>query len=280
MQSQVEIEEVDPSYNGDVVAESNALATTLDQYWLERRALSEQSIERNSVAVANTAAERDWQSFCSRGAGFLNKYLAKATDSIDAPLRQFWRCSFAMAREARKVFEKEASAEIWIPCSRDPLRFVRVSSSNGTHEIRESPNAHHPESFELGRAYVAVRWSESYLFLILPSQTHVTLNSFTFTKNGHRWNSEEVIPKVFAAALADYRPQLEIAEHCFAPVQGLWQAREKIARANDLSSASKIPQICGEGFNFPMPRSSISFAEWSCSRTVIQRPHAGFSFTV
>src|SRR6202035_2017026 len=106
MQSQVEIEEVDPSYNGDVVADATALATTLDQYWLERRALSEQSIERNSVAAANTAAERDWQSFCSRGTGFLNKYLAKGTDSLDAPLRQFWRCSFAETREARKAFGK------------------------------------------------------------------------------------------------------------------------------------------------------------------------------
>src|SRR5258707_5104992 len=145
MQSHVEIEEVDPSYNGYVVAESIALATALDQYWLERRALCEQTIERHSVAVGNTAAERDWQSFCSRGTGFLNKYLSKATDSIDAPLRQLWQCSFAIAREARKAFEKEASAEIWIPFSQYPLRFVRISTSTGTHEIREAPNAHYPE---------------------------------------------------------------------------------------------------------------------------------------
>jgi SpoVK/Ycf46/Vps4 family AAA+-type ATPase len=91
-----------------------------------------------------------------------------------------------------------------------------------------------PKSFELGRAYAAVRWAETYLFLILPSQTYVTLNSFTFTKNGVTWHSEEVIPKVFAAALAEYKPQLEIAERRFAPLQALWQAREKIARANDL----------------------------------------------
>src|SRR6266851_6194749 len=156
MQSQVEIEEVDPSYNGDVVAESTALATTLGQYWLERRALSEQTIERNSVVAGNTAAERDWQTFCSRGTGFLNRYLAKATDSIDSPLRQLWQCSFAMAREARKAFEKEASAEIWIPFSLSPVKFVRVSSAKGTYDIRETTRIDQDQAFELGKPYVAL----------------------------------------------------------------------------------------------------------------------------
>src|SRR5258708_26096609 len=122
MQSQVEIEEIDPSYNGYVVAESTALATALDQYWLERRSLCEQIVERHSGVAGNTTAERDWQSFCSRGTGFLDRYLAKATDSIDSPLRQLWQCSFAMAREARKAFEKEASIEIWIPFLQYPLK--------------------------------------------------------------------------------------------------------------------------------------------------------------
>jgi hypothetical protein len=132
MQSQIEIEEVDPSYNGDVVAESTALATTLDQYWLERRALSEQTIERNSVVAGDTAAERDWQTFCSRGTSFLNKYLAKATDSIDAPLRQLWQCSFGMAREARQTFGKEASVEVWIPFLQYPLKFACINPTVGT----------------------------------------------------------------------------------------------------------------------------------------------------
>jgi hypothetical protein len=66
MQSQIQFEEIEPSYNGYVVPESIELATALDQYWLERRALCEQTIERYSVAAGDTAAERDWQSFCSR----------------------------------------------------------------------------------------------------------------------------------------------------------------------------------------------------------------------
>jgi hypothetical protein len=67
MQSQVELEELDPSYNEYVVAESTALATTLDQYWLERRALCEQIVERHSIAAGNTKAEQEWLSFCSSG---------------------------------------------------------------------------------------------------------------------------------------------------------------------------------------------------------------------
>jgi hypothetical protein len=85
MQGQIQIEEIEPSYNGYVVPESIELATALDQYWLERRALCEQTIERYSVAAADTAAERDWQSFCSHGTSFLKKYLTRATDSIDSP---------------------------------------------------------------------------------------------------------------------------------------------------------------------------------------------------
>lgn len=112
MQTQVELEEIDPSYNGYVVAESTALATTLDQYWLERRALCEQIVERHGIAAGNTMPERDWQIFCSRGTGFLNRYLAKATDSIDSPLRQLWQCSFTVTREARKAFEKQATADM------------------------------------------------------------------------------------------------------------------------------------------------------------------------
>jgi hypothetical protein len=46
MQSQIQIEEIESSYNGYVVPESIELATALDQYWLERRALCEQTIER------------------------------------------------------------------------------------------------------------------------------------------------------------------------------------------------------------------------------------------
>jgi SpoVK/Ycf46/Vps4 family AAA+-type ATPase len=234
MQSHIQIEEIESSYNGYVVPESIELATALDQYWLERRALCEQTIERYSVAAGDTAAERDWQSFCSRGTSFLNKYLTKATDSIDSPLRELWRCSFAMAREARRLFQKEAAAEIWIPFSLYPLRFVRVLTSAGRYEIRDSPNAHYPESFELGRAYAVVRWEETYLFLILPSQTYVTLNSFLYTKDGVTWNTEEVIPRAFASVLAEFRPQLEVAERHFAPLHAVWQVHEKLTKANDL----------------------------------------------
>jgi SpoVK/Ycf46/Vps4 family AAA+-type ATPase len=231
MQSQIEIEEVDPSYNGDVVAESTALATTLDQYWLERRALSEQTIERNSVVAGNTAAERDWQTFCSRGTSFLNKYLAKATDSIDAPLRQLWQCSFGMARDARQTFGKEASVEVWIPFLQYPLKFACINPTVGTSQTREFPNPIHPENFEVGKPHVMVRWRDSYLLIILPNQTYVTLSTFNFTKGADTWSSEDVIPQAFLTMLAGFDEKLRLVETQFAPLLAVWDAKERLTRA-------------------------------------------------
>jgi len=231
MQSQIEIEEVDPSYNGDVVAESTALATTLDQYWLERRALSEQTIERNSVVAGNTAAERDWQTFCSRGTGFLNKYLAKATDSIDAPLRQLWQCSFGMAREARQTFGKEASVEVWIPFLQYPLKFACINPTVGTSQTREFPNPIHPENFDVGKPHVMVRWRDSYLLIILPNQTYVTLSTFSFTKGAETWSTEEVIPHAFVTMLAQFDEKLRLVETQFAPLLAVWDVKERLTRA-------------------------------------------------
>jgi SpoVK/Ycf46/Vps4 family AAA+-type ATPase len=231
MQSQVEIEEIDPSYNGYVVAESTALATTLDQYWLERRSLSEQSIERNSVAAANTAAERDWQSFCTRGTGFLNKYLAKVTDSIDAPLRQLWQCSFGMAREARKALEREAIAEIWIPFSQSPVKFVRILSGKGTYDIRETSTTDPHQAFELGKPYIAISWRDTCLFLIVPSRAYVTMSTFTFAKDERTWSTEEVLPRVFAKSLVDFQHDLRLVEAQFAPLLAVLDAKERLFRA-------------------------------------------------
>ncbi len=232
MQSQIEIQEIEPSYNGYVVPEPIALATALDQYWLDRRALCEQTIERYSVAAGDTAAERDWQSFCSRGTSFLNKYLSKATDSIDSPLRQLWQCSFSMAREARKVFEKEASVEAWIPFSHYPLKFACASPNNGTYTIREISDSAHPENFALGKPHVMVRWNDTYLFVILPSQSFVTMSTFNFTKSDTTWSTEEVLPEIFAATLARFASELLDIEGKFTPLRALWEAKGQVSRAS------------------------------------------------
>jgi len=93
MQSQIQIEETETVLQWIRVPESIALATALDQYGPNAARSVEQAIERYSIAAGDTAAELDWQSFCSRGTGFLNKYLTKATDSIDAPLPPALQCS-------------------------------------------------------------------------------------------------------------------------------------------------------------------------------------------
>lgn len=231
MQTQVELEEIDPSYNGYVVAESTALATTLDQYWLERRALCEQIVERHGIAAGNTMPERDWQIFCSRGTGFLNRYLAKATDSIDSPLRQLWQCSFTVTREARKAFEKQATAEIWIPFSLYPVKFVRVSSTKGTYDICETSRFDQDQAFELGRPYVAICWRDTCLFLIVPSRAYVTMSTFTFAKDERTWSTEEVLPRVFANSLAKFQDSLHAVERQFAPLLAVWDTRERLSRA-------------------------------------------------
>jgi SpoVK/Ycf46/Vps4 family AAA+-type ATPase len=231
MQSPIQIEQIEPSYNGYVVPESIELATALDQYWLERRTLCEQTIERYNVAAGDSAAERDWQSFCSRGTTFLNKYLSKAADSIDAPLREFWRCSFSMAREAKKVFQRSVTAEIWIPFSQYPVKFVRVSADNGSYDIRDTSRTDQHQAFSLGKPYIAICWEENCLFLIVPSRAYVTMSTFTFSKDGQTWSTEEVLPSVFADSLVEFQDQLHTVERRFAPLRALWNAREQVSRA-------------------------------------------------
>jgi SpoVK/Ycf46/Vps4 family AAA+-type ATPase len=231
MQSQIQIEVTEPSYNGYVVPESIALATALDQYWAERRALCEQTIEHYSIAAGDTAAELDWQSFCSRGTGFLNKYLTKATDSIDAPLRQLWQCSYSMAREARKVFRRSATAEIWIPFSQYPVKFVRVLADKGSYDIRDTSRTDQHQAFALGKPYISVCWEGASLFLIVPSRAYVTMSTFTFSKDEQTWSTEEVLPRAFSDGLAEFQDELHTIERRFAPLREVWDAKGQVSRA-------------------------------------------------
>jgi hypothetical protein len=54
METVLEPDYADPSYNGDVVAESNELAT-LDQYWRERRTVDQLSDLHESLLEARVA---------------------------------------------------------------------------------------------------------------------------------------------------------------------------------------------------------------------------------
>ena len=207
------------------------MATALDQYWAERRALCEQTIEHYSIAAGDTAAELDWQSFCSRGTGFLNKYLTKATDSIDVPLRQLWQCSYSMAREARKVFQRLVTAEIWIPFSQYPVKFVRVLADKGSYDIRDTSRTDQHQAFVLGKPYISVCWDGASLFLIVPSRAYVTMSTFTFSKDEQTWSTEEVLPRAFADSLFEFQDELHTIERRFAPLRELWDAKGQVSRA-------------------------------------------------
>ena len=65
METVLEPDYADPSYNGNVVAESNELAT-LDQYWRERRTRYEENLERYKVHAEyrchpELPAQPDWR---------------------------------------------------------------------------------------------------------------------------------------------------------------------------------------------------------------------------
>jgi len=229
METVLGLDYADPSYNGDVVAELNELAT-LDQYWRERRARFEESLERHKEHAEDPAAEREWQRFCSNGTAFLQRFITSAVASLRSPLRQLWANGFGVAHEAQKALEKEASAEIWIPFSVRPLKFACVTRQTSSAEIKELPKRDHPENYVLGKSHIMVRWRDVYLFAILPDRTYVTLNTFGLTKDGVPWNTQDVLPKVFTESLSEFRPHLETADRLFAPIRANWEAKENITR--------------------------------------------------
>jgi SpoVK/Ycf46/Vps4 family AAA+-type ATPase len=216
-------------YNGFVVAEPTDLATAMDQYWFGRRTLYEQILERSERAASNTSAEQDWKSFCLRRTGFISNFLADATASISSELRELWQCSYALAREAQKAFEENALAELWIPFSRRPLKFVRVAPRTANYDIRETATFDEAHSFELGKPYIAILWKGECLFLLLPSAAYVTMSTFTFTKDGSTWNSGDVIPDVFSNALTRYQSDLSKIIPRFDALSEHWYAKNLVA---------------------------------------------------
>lgn len=228
----IELSHDNPSYNGCVLAESNELATALDQYWRERRTRYEETLDRQKLFAEDSVAERDWRNFCANGTSFLRRFVKTAVDALDAPLRQMW--DRGLVRQAERALGTEASAEIWLPFSLHPLKFVRVTASNNGYEVRHSPDSFPLEGIEIGRAYIAVRWRDTYLFMVLPLGTYVPLETFVFNKGTASWNTGEVLPRVFTNALVPFRNHLEEAERSFAPVRTSWEARESIAQSERL----------------------------------------------
>ena len=232
MELQMSTPEINPSYNDSVGVGSGELTTALDQYWTERRAAYAENVERLRPLAADTEAERKWHDFCAYRTGFLKKFLKAGAKVSAGPLRELWNWKLGLVREARLAFQKEARVELWIPYQRSPLKFVRVSNSNGTYDVRESPNPTHPDNFELGRVYTAVCLRDICLFFILPSRTYVAMSTFTYTQNDATWSTEEVFPKSFAAISEHFHSELGDAERSFAPLREKWDAASRLALAD------------------------------------------------
>jgi SpoVK/Ycf46/Vps4 family AAA+-type ATPase len=235
----IELSHDNPSYNGDVLAESNELATALDQYWRERRTRYEETLERQKRFAEDSVAERDWRNFCDSGPDVLDKYVRAAVAELGSRLHALWGEGSGIAREAQRAFEKEASAEMWLPFSVSPMKFVCLSRQSPFAQIRQLPSSDHPENYELGKAHLVIRWRDTLLCMVFPTETYVTFNTFVFTKNDVSRSTEETVPKSFTETFSTFRPFFEMAEQSFAPVRTNWEARESITQSE--RSLRRIP---------------------------------------
>jgi SpoVK/Ycf46/Vps4 family AAA+-type ATPase len=218
-----------PSYNECVVAESGQLTAALEQYWQNRKAACEESIERLKPLAADRGADIKWQAFCAHRSSFLGIFLRNSLRALVAPLAGLWERS--VAREAIRSLTNEIRVELSIPFQTAPLRFACTAQGQTTYRLRESPFTVGQEYFEIGRAYVGVFLGTTCLFTVVPSGNYVKSNAFEFIKDGITWNSGDVLPQVFSEALAGFKVDLQDAERSFAPLWQSWTSRSELTRA-------------------------------------------------
>jgi len=225
MPNTAEIEQRQSSYNIRVVLESNALTTALEQYWAQREAQTQRLIESGQTGSAAADAEREWKRYCATGTGFLKKFVARGAKCLSGELNKYWKGNSKTVRDTHRNFEKEATAEILIPISTAPVRFVRISAASPSYEMRDSAGSDDFGGLEIGKAYIAVSWRRECLFVITPSHSFVTIRTFTSTtSDGTTWTTDEVLPKVFAETAKDFKSDLEALENRFAPLLKAWMA--------------------------------------------------------
>lgn len=222
-----------PAYNGVVVAEPIELATSVDQYWRERRNRYETAIQAQKVRVQDPAPEREWQQFCRSGAAdFLGKYIRTSIGLLREPLLQLWAGRSSMVRETQQILERGCHAEIWVPISLYPLKFVSLTLGRQNPDIKEISHSERPENYVLGRSHVILRWQDKLLFVVLPHLGFVEVNTFVFEDNqGTGLTTGDILPKVFSETLREFRANLESIEKRFAPVRAIWEAREQASLA-------------------------------------------------
>ncbi|GGG87054.1 AAA family ATPase [Edaphobacter dinghuensis] len=220
-----------PAYNNHVIVEKDDMAPTLNEYWSGRRSAYRETIARLRALTNDEDAERVWRSFCRHQTSFLRRIVQGGADAAKVALVQDLGWEERFARDAKRVFLKEAKAELWIPVSQMPLRIVRGPGLRRDYDVVSYPDYNGP-ALEIGKAVVAVSWQHQALFLLLPPSGQFTaLNTFLFSLDGATWSTEDVFPVAFLGVIEEHRSEILDAERAFSRLHQQWQATDGANRA-------------------------------------------------
>jgi len=191
-----------PSYNGYVIAEKDDMAPTLDQYWSGRKEAYREAISRLRTLATDEEAERVWRSFCRHQTSFLQQILRDGSELAQAGLSQELGWTERFARDTKRIFVKDAKAELWIPLDHNLQRVVRVPGVRTDFDVIDCRDYDGPQ-IEAGKAIVAVRWRQQPLFVLLPSHQFGVLDTFLLTMDHDRWNTEDTFQAPSSGRLDD-----------------------------------------------------------------------------
>lgn len=214
-----------------VVQESEALATTSQQYWVEQQTRVTRALAGLQRETSQSDAEEAWRTFAIKGTLFLNRFLQKSLDRSEAALRSYWKNNKAIAREAIELFSKGARVHLLLPLSGNPLRFLRVAPGTGEFEIDTTDVFDRSQKIQIGKPYITVSYGGDCLFAITPAFGYMEMKTyFLDNSTSGRWSSDLVFPKVFAECSRGFAEELRAVEVQFAPLHILWEKKETSSR--------------------------------------------------
>ncbi len=242
------------TYNtpNDVVQESMTLTTASQQYWAQKRVLVEERIATLEPQVSSTDSELSWKRFCERGTGFLNQLLTRAIDRVEKRLRQHWNGNKALSKEAVRLFKAEATISLWLPISRDPLRFVVVPPRSSEYQIRTLEQADSSRVYQIGAPYITVFWRGDCLFVITPSCEFVSICTFYLDNpDTGRWWSDSVFPSTFAEITKEFAADLGNVESQFAPLLDKWNKESRLQKQLTELQAVRRSEVAWSSVHLP-----------------------------
>jgi SpoVK/Ycf46/Vps4 family AAA+-type ATPase len=222
--------------------ESTTLTSATQQYWAQRRTHIEARIARLQPEASETDAETIWKKFCATETGFLSRMLARAINRLEDPLRVHWNGNKALAKDAVRLFKAKAAIALWLPFSRQPVRFVVASAKTHELEIRTSGQTDDGNDFQLGKPYIAVSWGGDCFFVVTPAGEYVTMLTFYIDNpETGRWWSDSVFPSIFAQTTKEFAKDLQAVESRFAPLLDKWNRESGLKQ--EFKTMQKLPGV-------------------------------------